>query len=77
MPFGGYNPLDDHPLEVYPKEKDMTCETITITKELYDHLCMESYLLASLEAAGVENWKGYAYALEIMDEKREEEVGDD
>ena len=51
----------------------MTEEMITISKAVYDELCQESLWLSCLEAAGVDNWDGFDYALEIMDEKREKE----
>jgi hypothetical protein len=41
-------------------------ETITITKKEYDSLIEDSETLSALESAGVDNWSGYDYAMEIL-----------
>lgn len=43
-----------------------TEETITISKELYWELQDTAAWLECLEAAGVDNWEGYGFALEIQ-----------
>lgn len=43
--------------------------TITISKKEYDQLIERSETLAALEAAGVDNWEGYDYAMEFIKEK--------
>lgn len=43
-------------------------ETITISKKQYDQLLRDSALLECLEGAGVDNWEGYGYAWEAMEE---------
>lgn len=51
-------------------------ETITITKKEYDQLVEDQRFLYALQGAGVDNWEGYSYALELLeedDEKLEEE----
>jgi hypothetical protein len=42
-------------------------EMITITKKEYDDLYESYTFLCCLKAAGVDNWDGYDYAHEIMD----------
>ena len=39
-------------------------ETITISKDEYEQLQDDSKFLRCLEAAGVDNWDGYDFALE-------------
>lgn len=46
----------------------MKTETVTITKEEYDDLLETKCWADALEAAGVDNWEGYDYAMEILDE---------
>jgi hypothetical protein len=48
-------------------------EMITITKHEYDRLIEADRWLGSLEAAGVDNWEGYSFALEL----HREEYGDE
>ena len=43
-------------------------EKVTITKEEYDRLLHSDAFLTALQAAGVDNWAGYAYAQEILEE---------
>jgi len=51
-------------------------EMITISLKEYEALKEDKRFLNALEAAGVDNWDGYDYALEILGEKEEEEEGD-
>ena len=43
-------------------------ETITISKEEYESLLENSKKLEALEGAGVDNWQGYDYAMELLRE---------
>ena len=45
-----------------------TKETVTISKEEYDQLIKDQEFLEALRGAGVDNWEGYDYAIEIMKE---------
>lgn len=49
----------------------MTDETVTLSKEEYDNLCARDEWLSYLEAAGVDNWEGYNYAMEMRDEEKD------
>jgi hypothetical protein len=48
-------------------------EMITITKAEYDELIEDQKLLIALQGAGVDNWDGYDYAIESLDENNDEE----
>jgi hypothetical protein len=41
---------------------------ITISKKEYEELLEDQKLLRCLQDAGVDNWSGYDYAMEIMQE---------
>lgn len=41
---------------------------VTITKEEYEYLLKQNRFLSCLENAGVDNWHGYSYAWELMEE---------
>lgn len=43
-------------------------EMITIRKSEYDKLIAASEKLEALIAAGADNWDGYAYAMEVLQE---------
>lgn len=43
-------------------------ETITISKKEYESLLEDSKKLQALEGAGVDNWQGYDYAMELLRE---------
>ena len=43
-------------------------ETITISKKEYESLLEDQKLLQALQGAGVDNWSGYDYAIEMMQE---------
>jgi hypothetical protein len=49
-----------------------TKETVTISKEEYESLLEDSNKLLALEGAGVDNWEGYDYAMEMMRDMSEE-----
>lgn len=51
----------------------MNEETITITKMEYDQLLDDAFKLQCLESAGVDNWQGIDYAMEMY--RGEEEEG--
>lgn len=44
---------------------------VTIPQEEYDQLLEDQAFLYALEAAGVDNWDGYAVAHEIYEEEGE------
>jgi hypothetical protein len=46
----------------------MNEETITITRKEYESLKEDAKFLLALQSAGVDNWQGYDYALEILKE---------
>lgn len=46
-------------------------ENITISKKEYEELTKDSEFLNALRAAGVDNWEGYSYAIEILEENSE------
>ena len=50
--------------------EDEVEKTITISVEEYSGLIERDELLCALESAGVENWDGYDFALEILDAAR-------
>lgn len=47
-------------------------EQVTISREEYDSLIQSSRWLECLESAGVDNWSGFDYARELLDEWDEE-----
>lgn len=47
-------------------------ENITISKKEYNSLIEDSEFLNALRAAGVDNWDGYSYALEYLEEIEKE-----
>lgn len=49
-------------------------EQITISKKEYDKLVEDQAFLEALKAAGVDNWSGYDYAWEILEEMEGENV---
>lgn len=46
----------------------MTELTVTISKTLYDQLVADSEFLEALKGAGVDNWEGYDYAMESLEQ---------
>ena len=45
-----------------------TIETIEITRAEYEQLKDDAKFLAALRAAGVDNWNGYDYAMELLEQ---------
>lgn len=60
---GSYNCFS-YSMEI--KEKVM--EEVTISKEEYEALKQADAFLDALKEAGVDNWDGYDYALDILNE---------
>ncbi len=53
-------------------------EQITISKKEFDSLQEDSLMLVALQNAGVDNWQGYDFAMDLFNEYKEEaEVGSD
>ena len=50
----------------------MSEEMVTITKKEYDSLLEDSFFLECLRGAGVDNWSGYDYAIELKNESETE-----
>lgn len=48
-------------------------ETITISKEEYESLLEDRDMLLALQGAGVDNWEGYDYAIELLGEISEKD----
>ena len=46
-------------------------EMITITKKEYNRFKQRSLKLQALEDAGVDNWDGYGYAMELLNGEEE------
>lgn len=44
-------------------------ETVTITKDEYQKLLESQRKLSCLESAGVDNWEGYEYAMDMYTEE--------
>jgi len=44
----------------------MTEETITIAKKAYDRLIRAERMLEALRECGVDNWEGYAEAVQLV-----------
>lgn len=51
----------------------MEKEKITIDLSTWEEVCDEVNFLNALRAAGVDNWDGYDYAVEIYNDLREGE----
>jgi len=47
----------------------MSEETVTISKQEYERLKEDSFWLGCLEAAGVDNWQGIDYAIDLREER--------
>lgn len=45
----------------------MSEEMMTISKDEYEALLERDKKLRALEGAGVDNWEGYDYAMELLD----------
>jgi len=46
----------------------MTKETVTISKKEYDSFLEDRKWRIALENAGVDNWEGYGFACELLNE---------
>lgn len=46
-------------------------DTVTISKEEYEELLADRKILKVLRAAGVDNWEGWDYSLQLMMEEDE------
>lgn len=46
-------------------------ETVTIPKKEYDELIYDSTRLESLRQAGVDNWEGWSYSIDIFEKMQE------
>jgi hypothetical protein len=46
----------------------MDKETVTIEKERYEELLQTEKFMTALQAAGVDNWDGYDYAVDMLDD---------
>lgn len=44
-------------------------EMIEISKDEYKQLIKDQQFLEALKGAGVDNWEGYDYALELLDDE--------
>jgi hypothetical protein len=49
----------------------MNEETVTISKKEYESLKEDARWLQCLEGAGVDNWEGYDYARELLNEEND------
>lgn len=47
-------------------------ETVTISKKEYESLLEDQWFLQCLQSAGVDNWSGYDYAVELSQEEAED-----
>lgn len=47
-------------------------DQILIGRDLYDSLMEDRKMLNALEGAGVDNWSGYDYAMELFKEEEDE-----
>lgn len=46
----------------------MENDTVTIPRKMYEELIESQRWLVALESAGVDNWDGYDFAREILEE---------
>jgi hypothetical protein len=64
--------LERHAKDVEARKNHVSAisdEMISIKRSEYDELLEDSAFLNALRAAGVDNWDGYDYALEILEEQ--------
>lgn len=64
--------IDDTSGKDFPDECPLL--DVSVTKDNPDNLQQDSFKLAALMAAGVDNWIGYDSAMEILDEMNEREA---
>lgn len=57
--------MTDNNEEVVPENS----EYVTITQEEYNRLLKDTELLGALQSAGVDNWDGYDYAIELLNQE--------
>lgn len=60
--------------EFYKKYEDMITETVTISKKEYESLLGDRKWRIALENAGVDNWEGYSFACELLNEDRQSKL---
>lgn len=48
--------------------ENTSTDTVTISKSEYESLLDSRNLLMALEGAGVDNWEGYDFAMELYNE---------
>lgn len=48
---------------------ELQYKTVTITEEEYEDLLKDQRKLIALEAGGVDNWEGYDWAMETLEEE--------
>lgn len=73
-----FGDLSDVALWLNTREKStvVPAQMVTITEKEYDDLLDDSIFLEALRSAGVDNWDGYGFALEALEEEEEEEGGE-
>ena len=49
-------------------------ELIEIEKYIYDDLVNDQKFLRALNAAGVDNWQGYDYAVELWEKEKSDSI---
>lgn len=54
------------------KQLETPTETVTIQRKRFNDLCDADEKLDALQAAGVDNWSGYGYAMEMMNGDEDE-----
>jgi|WetSurMetagenome_2_1015567.scaffolds.fasta_scaffold00725_33 hypothetical protein len=52
------------------EDDDEDDETITISKKEYNEMKHDSDVLSALYRAGVDNWDGYDYAMEMLEDNK-------
>lgn len=48
-------------------------ESVTISKDYYEQLERDSALLNALKCVGVDNWRGYSDAMEMLEKESEKD----
>lgn len=49
---------------------DENTEQILVSKDKYERLLESAERLSALLAAGVDNWEGYSYAMQLLEERK-------
>lgn len=60
--------MKDNLIQIQSLELIGELKTVTISQEMYDELINDQAFLDCLKGAGVDNWEGYSYAWEMMDD---------